>query len=135
MFGDVRSFLGDQINVSQSHVLNLRLRGKKSDQRRRELLDHVVDKFCVLAHHLHVFHQDLDRREDNSSVGMGRPWSDPLADGLSLPVILGVVAGQRVEDEDLTLLRALVQGSQELVDGCGDHLNQGVPRAAALVDL
>ena len=66
---------------------------------------------------------------------MGRPWSDPLADGLSLPVILGVVAGQRVEDEDLTLLRALVQGSQELVDGCGDHLNQGVPRAAALVDL
>ena len=29
------------------------------------------------------------------------PWGDPLADGLGLPVVTGVVVGQRVQDKHL----------------------------------
>ena len=38
VFEDVRPLLYDEIDVPQSHVLHLRLRGEKGDQRRGEFL-------------------------------------------------------------------------------------------------
>ena len=78
---------------------------------------------------------DLDSREHHGSISVGKPRRDPLADALSLPVVLRVVAGEAVQDEDLPPLRALVQGREELVDGGGVHLYERLAGAAALVDL
>ena len=100
-----------------------------------DYLDEVVYKVSVLAHHLHVLHQDLDSREDHSSIGMSQSGRDSLTDTLSLAVILGVVAGERVQDEDLAPLGALIESREQLVDGGRVHLNERLSSAAALVDL
>ena len=54
-----------------------------------------------LLHHLHVLHQDLDGREDDGGVGVGQTRRDSFADRLSLALVLRVVVGQRVQNEDL----------------------------------
>lgn len=53
---------------------------------------------------------------------------------LSLSLILGVVVGQAVQDEDLTPLGALVEGRQQLVDVLGVEVQQ-VAVGVRLADL
>ena len=66
---------------------------------------------------------------------MGQAGSDSLTDTLGLSVILRVVAGERVQDEDLAPLGALIESREQLVDGGRVHLNERLSSAAALVDL
>ena len=75
--------------------------------------------------HLQAASCDLSRRL--GLAGTGSP--------LSLPLVLGVVVGEAVENEHLAPLGALVERRQELVDGLGVHLHQRVTAAARLVDL
>ena len=51
-----------------------------------------------------------------SSIDVLEAGSDTLADVLDLTLVVWVVHGQRVENENLTPLCALVQGSQQLGD-------------------
>lgn len=53
---------------------------------------------------------------------------------MGLALILGVVVGQAVEDEDLSPLCALVKGSQQLVDVLGIEVQQ-VAVGVRLTDL
>ena len=66
---------------------------------------------------------------------MSQSWGDSLTDTLRLSVILGVVAGERVQDEDLAPLGALIESRDQLVDGGRVHLYEKLSSAAALVDL
>ena len=77
----------------------------------------------------------LDGRQDHGSVGMSQSGRDSLTDTLGLSVILGVVAGERVQDEDLAPLGALIVSRGQLVDGGRVHLYEKLSSAAALVDL
>lgn len=53
---------------------------------------------------------------------------------MGLALILGVVVGQAVQDEDLTPLGALVEGRQQLVDVLGVEVQQ-VAVGVRLADL
>lgn len=53
---------------------------------------------------------------------------------MGLTLILGVVVGQAVEDEDLSPLCALVEGCQQLVDVLGIEVQQ-VAVGVRLADL
>lgn len=66
---------------------------------------------------------------------MRQTWSDALADALRLAVILRRIIGQRIQDEDLAPLGALVERSQQLVYGLRVYLHQRLTARAGLVDL
>ena len=58
-------------------------------------------QIIYLLHHLHVLHEDLDSWEHNRRIGMGQARGDTLADGLRFALVLGIVVGERIQDEDL----------------------------------
>ena len=78
-----------------------------------------------------------ERRADCLAQGLrtlcgARPWRE--GSPLGLPVVLGRVAGQAVQDEDLAPLGALVQGCEQLVDGLRVQVEQ-VAAGVRLGDL
>merc|ERR1719452_276143 len=54
---------------------------------------------------------------------------------MGFPVILGVVVGETVQDENLAPLSALIESSQELIDDSCVHLNDGFACTAGLINL
>ena len=63
---------------------------------------------------------NLDSRENNSCVGMGETWSDPLTDTLSLTVIFGLRGTKKMATH---------------TDNVSDHTAAKVERSAHVVVL
>ena len=89
-----------------------------------QFLDQLYQILRVAFHDLHELHQDLNSREHNSSIGVREPRGNPLADVLGLLLVLRLVCGQGVQDEDLSPFRALIQSSQELIDSGRVQISQ-----------
>lgn len=65
---------------------------------------------------------------------MSGTWCDGIGVPLGFTLVLGVVVGQTVQDEDLAPLSALVQGCQQLVDVLRVQVQQ-VAVGVGLADL
>ena len=64
----------------------------------------------------------LHRRQHDGSICVRQTRRDPFTDTLSLLLITGDVVCERVEDENLSPLRALVERREKFVDRRGVHL-------------
>ena len=91
---NVGTFLDDQIDVSQGHVLNFGFRRQECHQGRGQFFGHVSHEIRVLRHHLHVLHQNFDGTQNDGSIGMCQSWRNSLANGLGFTFIFGSVVGQ-----------------------------------------
>mmetsp|Transcript_15997 Transcript_15997/g.41525 ORF Transcript_15997/g.41525 Transcript_15997/m.41525 type:complete len:1014 (+) Transcript_15997:689-3730(+) len=129
---DLLAALHDQVDVPQRHVLDLRLCAQQRHQRRRHLLLQHLDGLLVL-NELHLLHDDLHRGQHDRAVGVLQPRGDALHDALRVPRVARRVVDERVEDEDLAPLGALVQRGQQLHQRAGSHLEHVPP--ARLLDL
>ena len=59
-----------------------------------------------------------------SSIDVLKTRGDTLADVLELALVLGRIHGERIKNEDLTPLSALVESSKELGHSCGIQLEE-----------
>mmetsp|Transcript_37558 Transcript_37558/g.81412 ORF Transcript_37558/g.81412 Transcript_37558/m.81412 type:complete len:424 (-) Transcript_37558:321-1592(-) len=118
---DRRSLLNDEVDVAECHVLNFRLGGEERHERRGELAGERA-RGVGIGDDLHVLEHDLDGGEHDGGVGMLQTGHDTVDDALSLTRIARCVPRQRIQDEHLAPLSALVQGGKELLKGRRGHL-------------
>ena len=71
-------------------------------------------------------HTHLDRRQHHRRVDVLQARENPLYDPLGVPRVAGLEPSERVEDEDLAPLGAVVEGGEQLGQESGDG---GVRRA------
>mmetsp|Transcript_777 Transcript_777/g.3202 ORF Transcript_777/g.3202 Transcript_777/m.3202 type:complete len:716 (+) Transcript_777:454-2601(+) len=129
---DLRALLHDEVDVAQGDVLHFRLAVDERHERRRQLAAQQADGL-VVGHRVHVRQDHLDRRHDDGGVRVLEARRDTLDDGLGLAGGLRHILGQRVEDEHLAPLGALVQRGEELLEH--RRRNQHHVRLRGLGDL
>eukprot|EP00968_Pinguiococcus_pyrenoidosus_P010320 scaffold805_cov251-Pinguiococcus_pyrenoidosus.AAC.5 len=129
---DLRALLHDEVDVAQGDVLHFRLAVDERHERRRQLAAQQADGL-VVGHRVHVRQDHLDRRHNDGGVRVLEARRDTLDDGLGLAGGLRHILGQRVEDEHLAPLGALVQRGEELLEH--RRRNQHHVRLRGLGDL
>mmetsp|Transcript_25595 Transcript_25595/g.55373 ORF Transcript_25595/g.55373 Transcript_25595/m.55373 type:complete len:327 (+) Transcript_25595:1175-2155(+) len=121
-----------QVDVAQSYVLDLGLGVEQGYQGWGELLRDVSHDFLV-GDVVHVSQYDLDGGHHHCRVVVLQARHHALDDALRLSRVLGLVGRQRVQDEHLPPLSALVQRSQQLLQHISRHKHHIL--AARLGDL
>lgn len=90
------------------------------------LTDPLLASSLTLVRWVRQLHESiwwhLDGGQHDGRVGVRQARRDALADGVRLARVARRVVGQRVQDEHLPPLRALVQRRQQLVDRRRVHL-------------
>lgn len=74
------------------------------------------------------FLEENRQRQPHAAITLLSLCSAPPPSPLGLPVILGHVVGQAIQDEDLSPFGALVQGCEQLVDGLRVEVQQVTAR-------
>mmetsp|Transcript_10368 Transcript_10368/g.32381 ORF Transcript_10368/g.32381 Transcript_10368/m.32381 type:complete len:728 (+) Transcript_10368:216-2399(+) len=112
---DPRTLLHDQADVSQGDILHLGLARQQRHERRIHLLRQHPERLRGIDV-LHALQDHLDGGQHHGRVRVREPRCDALGDGLCVAGARGHIASERVEDEHLAPLVALVEGRQELGD-------------------